>query len=767
MKRSEKDGAPPPTLTRRRFIIRSLAGGSALALGGVALACDGDGRPRVDEATLSRIALSERQQATLRAIVERLIPADDDPGAAEAGAHEFIASELSTPYFESSREGVAEALDGLDELARERDALPFAELDAEHRDALLIGLQVNDLEADGWNGERTLEFLLSLTCEGFLGDPVYGGNRDQAGWRLIGFHRCGPQPRPDMIHRRPAEHESLSRVSHRREEFDAIIVGSGAGGGPVAQILSEAGLEVLVLEKGPWYTKRDFVHDEIAMSRRDMFIPSPELDPHVVIEGEGNARRTNDGWTSRCVGGGTVHMSGFFMRLHPEDFRMKTLIGEHSLPGATLADWPISYQDLAPHYRWVEHNIGVSGLYGPGQVGDPLPLPPLQAHPFAELLDEGARSIDVHTFPTPRAVLSRSYGGRPACTYCGFCGSYGCENDSKSTALSTFLPKAIATGNCQIRPGCQAREVLLDGNGRARGVRYLDKDGGEHEVRGRLVVLACSAIETARLLLLSDGGDHPRGLANSSGLVGRNLLMSTFAGGEAWLARGHANTDQLRAIQESHQPFLQRSSQSYYWMPRAGLPHPKGGTIVFLVPHPNPIHAAEHIAKSSRRLSWGEGFKDRLRTYHHGGRVVEFEVFAEFLPTDGTHVSLDDRIRDQHGVPSARITLRRHEADRAVARYLVDRGLEVLEAAGCTHPRGVSIGRATQILQGGTCRFGTDPDEAVLNADCQTFDVPNLYVTDGSFMPTSGSVPITLTIMANASRVARSIVERIRRGEHS
>lgn len=758
----EREGAKGGS--RRRFLIGAASAGPALWLGRVLGGCGDDGDETGADAAPARGDLERQQAATLRALCARLIPADDDPGAVDAGAHEYIEVELGTRSFRSSRQGVLDALDGLDALARRRGGQPFAELDGEAQDRLLIGLQTGEIEARGWAGERTLQLLLSLTLEGYLGAPVYGGNRDEAGWETIGFHRCGPQPRPDTIRRDPAEHRSMQPPPADRDQFDAVVVGSGAGGAPVAQLLAEAGMEVLVLEKGPWYTKRDFVHDEIGMSRRDFFVPSPEVDPHVVVEADRRPRRTNEGWTSRCVGGGTVHMTGFFLRMHPEDLRLRTLVGG-DLPGAQVADWPIEYEELSRHYGWVERAMGISGAWRSGLVGAPLPLPPLRSHPFAAMLDEGAHRIGAETFTTPRAVLSRAFGGRPPCTYCGYCGSYGCENDSKSTALSVFLPRALATGRCRVWAGCQAREVLVDGQGRARGVRYLDADGDEREVRARVVVLACSAVETARLLLMSDGGRHPRGLANSSGLVGRNLLMSTFAGGEGWLSRRSDSSATRQRALDSTAPFLGRSSQSWYWLPRAGLPHPKGGTVVFLIPHINPIHTAEHLARSARRLTWGEPLKDRMRAYYRDGRVMEFEVFAEFLPTDGTRVTLDPEVTDHNDLPAARITLARHEADVEVARHLVDRGLEVLEAAGCSSPRGVAIGQATQILQGGTCRFGASIDEAVLDRDCQAFDVPNLFVTDGAFMPTSGAVPITLTIMANAARVARRIIERSQRGE--
>ena len=326
-------------------------------------------------------------------------------------------------------------------------------------------------------------------------------------------------------------------------------------------------MEVLVVEKGPWYTKRDFIHDEISMSRRDFFVPSSEVEPHMIVEGDNRPRRSKEGWTSRCVGGGTVHMSGFFLRLHPEDFRMRTILGD--IQGARLADWPISYEELAPHYRWVEREIGVSGAYGPGQVGDPFPLPPCVCHPWAHFLDEGAQRVGVHTFDTPRAVLSRNYGGRPNCTYCGFCGSYGCENDSKSSSLATFISKAMATGRCTVRPMCKVEEVLIDDQRRASGVRYVDAQGNEHEVRARIVVLACSAVETARLLLHTTPGRFPNGLANSSGLVGQNLIMSTFAGGEGSVLREGASPELIRALDSRH-PFLQRTTQESLLDARGG-----------------------------------------------------------------------------------------------------------------------------------------------------------------------------------------------------
>jgi len=547
------------------------------------------------------------------------------------------------------------------------------------------------------------------------------------------------------------------------------IVGSGAGGAPLALRLAEAGATVVVLEKGPWYTKADFRRDEIDIVRRDFFVPYVDDEPHLVVtDAAPTPQKSNFGWTSNCVGGGTVHMSGYFWRLHPEDFRMRRRYGD--LPGAQLADWPISYDDLAPFYAEVEREVGVSGKHGqypnepPRPDGGDYPFPPLVPSPFSALVDEGGKRVGAHPFDTPRAIQSMARNGRAACTYCDFCGSYGCLVDAKGSTMAALLPRAVATGKCEVRPGCFVTEVVAGTDGRARGVRYVDEDGEERQQRARVVVVSATAIESARLLLNSQSGKHPQGLGNGHGLVGKHLTFST-------LAKGYAAWERAKLPRRMLEPhpshFLQRSVQDWYFLGAdAGGAHDKAGTIHYQLPHRNPIYQADRIARRGPMPLWGAELKKQVHRYWNDVVEIEFETFGEFMANEGTFVTTGGA-KDKRGVPVAEIHVRQLPDDTRNAHLLMDKAFSVLEAGGATE-RGVEEdGGITAVLQHGTCRFGNDPATSVLDPSCRSHEVDNLYVVDGSFMPTSGGVATTFTIMANSFRVGKILAERFERGEVS
>ncbi len=544
------------------------------------------------------------------------------------------------------------------------------------------------------------------------------------------------------------------------DQADVVVIGSGAGGAPVALTLAQAGARVVMLDKGPYYALRDFVHDEVAICLRDFWAPYPSEDPNTLVKGDDlKARRTREGWTGTCVGGATVHMSGFTYRFKESDLKLATLTG--GLADADLADWPITLDELTPYYDLVEVKMGVSGRAGTNPFDPPrrpYPLPPLKPHPAAQLVDEAARGLGLHPFPTPRAVLTRAYGNRPACNLCGFCGDYGCENTSKSSVLATLIPEAEATGRCEIRPRAMVTRILVDGQGRASGVEYRDEKGDVRRVLARVVVLAASAVQSARLWLLS-------GLANGSGLVGKNLTFSTF--GKATAIFDRAELIARLGPRDMELPFLQRSIQDDYWMEKSGLVLPKGGTYNFILHHVNPINAAVRLFKDSESALWGQALKDRMHKYFHDELWMEVEIFGEFLPWRGAFVDLDPEVKDRWGLSAARIHLKHHPADVATNTAMVKRGIEVFRAMRPA-PKRVTAwtwGTTTFHLQHGTCRFGDDPSRSVLDRNCQAHEVKNLYVTDGSFMPTSGGVPATPTILANSFRVADAIRGRFLRRE--
>ncbi len=554
-------------------------------------------------------------------------------------------------------------------------------------------------------------------------------------------------------------------------DFDVCVIGSGAGGGPVALALAEAGFSVIVLEKGPWYTEADFYKDELACCRRSAYSPDKREEFHVTEDREDDgswaaSASYNSGldfWNGNCVGGSSNFMSGFFHRLKPKDFRLLSEFGP--IEGANIADWPISYEELEPFYAKVEREVGVSGRVvdhpnlEPRSTAD-FPFPPTSEHPVASWFDTVCEQEGVHSIPVPRAILSRAAMQRQPCQYSGYCGSYGCSSGAKGSSRAALLNRAVATGRCEIRAHAQVYHLENDQHGRVVAARYRDQQNSSQSVDARIFVVACQAIETSRLLLLSTGQRHPRGLANNTGQVGRNLL---FAGGGSGTGTFlYSDLDEKRAeALKIRGPFVNRALQDWYFFDDEELGKIKGGTIEFLFRHPNPISQANRQKRGPDGLLWGEPLKKKLKSYFTDARYLRFETFCDWLPNDNCHVSLDKDLNDRWGSPVARVKVGYHDHDLKVGRFLTSKGRKMLNSMGADKVTwSVSGSPPTNLIAGG-CRFGSNPRHSVLNADCRAHDVENLYVTDGSFMPTGGSVPYTWTIYANAFRVAEKIVTEL------
>lgn len=558
----------------------------------------------------------------------------------------------------------------------------------------------------------------------------------------------------------------------KQNEFDLCVVGSGAGAGPIALTAARAGFRVLVLEKGPWLTEADFYKDEIACCRKSTFTPELRDEQHVLEQKEGDEWKAEptsesewDFWNGNCVGGSSNFMTGFFHRLKPIDFRLRSEFG--AIEGANVADWPISYDELEPYYAMVEREVGVSGrvvkhpFLEPRSTPD-FPYPPTLEHPVARWIDETSSTLGLHAIPAPRAVLPYPAMGRTGCSYNGYCGSYGCATGAKGSSRAALLSHAVRTGNCEVRPDSMVAALKSDAKGRVEAVEYFTKLGVRKTARARIFVVACQAVETSRLLLLSRGPKFPRGLANNSGQVGKNLLFSSGGAGGGDLAYEDLSPER-RAELKAFGPFVNRALLDWYVLEDDSLGgRVKGGLVELDFQHPNPINRANRLKWDGDKLLWGNALKKKIKAYFTGARHLRFEVFCDWLPTNDCFVSLDPGVKDKWGLPVARVRLGYHPHDLKVGEAVASRAAKVFEKMGAENVQWNVSGEPPSNLMAGGCRFGNDPATSVLDKSCRAHEVENLYVTDGSFMPTGGSVPYTFTIYANSFRVGEQIVSHLR-----
>ncbi len=528
---------------------------------------------------------------------------------------------------------------------------------------------------------------------------------------------------------------------------DVIVIGSGAGGAPVAARLCEAGATVLVVEKGPFYKKADFDRDEVEWVRRDKFIPHVRKDPHTRRNDEGlRAVPTADGWISCVVGGGTVHMGGYFLRAAPEDAVQATRF--QTVQAATAEDWPFAYDALTRFYDQAEQELGVSGAPSGKD-------PAIVSHEVAGLVDAAAKTVGVSSAPTPRAILTvpRPDEDRAACAYHALCGSYGCPNDAKGAMGPTYIRRAERTGKLILWTEAMATRLVKGDKGRIEGVVVKRKGQGETTVKAKVVVLAAGAIESARLLLLSGPG------LTTSTQVGKNLWFSLFTEVVGRLPRA-AFAEKVPALMAGS-PFLNRTVMAHGAMSdkdQAAHRLDRAGSLHFGFVHDNPIHRAERAAVDGGFV-FGSKLKERLHTHFREGRHIVVEGFGEAVPHKGSYIDLDPRVKDRHGLKAARITHFHHPRDQRVAQVMRETSQKVLTEMGCTEVKTtVGLGETTS-LQGGTCRMGKGPETAVVDETGQVFGTTNLYVTCGGALPSSLNVPPTLTIIANALRVAEGIAK--------
>jgi len=525
------------------------------------------------------------------------------------------------------------------------------------------------------------------------------------------------------------------------KKVDACIIGSGAGGGVVAKELGERGINVVVLEAGRRF---DPLRDYTSSARPDWEAAGWENRSQFRVPALNKVtfgnRFTNRPNEVHGVGGGTIRYIGYAIRMLPDDFQVDTVDG-------VGMDWPITYEDLAPYYRKVELELGVSGLAGDPwtPLVEPYPNPPFEFSYANKIMQRGCDKLGIKLWPTPMARLSRPFDGRPMCVQCGNCG-HGCITGAKSSVDVTYIPKAEATGKVVVRPESVATRIRVDAEGKAKSVIYYDKDGVEYEQKADIIIVSGGTIQSPRLLLNSQSKIFPDGLANNNGLVGKYFMQHLSLHSAAIFPD---RIDSFRGFfgGATSQDFAKTSSTNSFVR---GWCHELHSGIT------GPVKMALY---SSR---WGTQLKDYMRK--NFGHVAGITTIGEQLPDERNCVELDPVVKDAYGMPVPRIHFEPRKNDRLILTAMEKNIRKIYDAAGATEILYVNNKPGSASHNVGTCRMGNDPKTSVLNCFCQSHDVPNLFVIDGSCFVTIGTANPSLTIQAIAARASKYIVEQSKKG---
>ena len=593
-------------------------------------------------------------------------------------------------------------------------------------------------------------------------------------------------------------HRTDDRVLGNRslERFDVCIIGSGAGGGTAAHVLTAAGKTVLVLEAGTnaWPGLDDphgiplplHGNDELKYAVRQWGRPSVDLEPRTFRQKADAVAKIHADVNvlPQAVGGAFQLADGKTPRFNAVDFRLKSTVEALlkktpglAVPGfgadaasAAFADWPFGYDDLESYYTEVEQLYGVQGSDTDNPYASPksrpYPMPPGVPMYAGLVLARGAAATTfdgapLHPHTYPAAIASRFHDGRPPCVDCGRCSGFGCPNNAKGSPAVTSLRRALVSGRCQLRHDAHVTRLVHEGR-HVRAVEYVDADGRVVTAVADAFVLAASAIESARLCLLSDG------LGNASGLVGRNLmchLQTSVNGflpervhGQRGRAVSHGLSDfrgvlpggtALRVLHEPDGPQV-RLGGICEFSASQGKPITDDG-VVYAVDLPGPV-----------RLRSGLRLKNALRDGALGQHVLGLLMQAEDAPQTTNTVDLDPTVKDVFGRPVARVTYRSHAYEMQARQFYVPLMRQVVLNSGSpvafVAPCDGTLGDppSTRHVMG-TLRMGDDPAASVVNGAGRFHDVDNLYACDGSVFPTSSGYNPTLTIMAVAAKVARGM----------
>lgn len=674
----------------------------------------------------------------LSAVFDRVVPADEFPAVSAGGMFEHLAELRIDERTRHLVEQVLATVDGLDRAARDSHGVGVDELGPEVLDDLIAAL--------GWP-ER--EHLVQRAAE------AYYGGADRPGARMIGYE-AGPRRGPGIAVNLPTVR--TTSVAGLLDAYDVVVVGAGAGGGVASCTLAEAGASVLVVERGAAIDHADVGRDHLRNHRSSVFGnntgPSPSGNPRESVRVDGSVVTVPDPhdphWHNNAmtVGGGTRVYQGMAWRFAPTDFAMASTYGVPD--DSSLADWPVTYDDLEPFYAWAEHALGVCGDEGAHPAQGPrrtdYPMPPLPTNTEAEVLGRGARRLGLHTGPVPLLINSVPRDGRARCVQCGECVGFTCPSGAKGGTYDTVIPRALATGNATLADRTRATEIVVDGDGRVAGVRIMDeRTGAERLVRAGDVVVAAGAIESARLLLASRSDAHPSGLGNARDQVGRHLQGHCFVS-----VFGRFDDPVLDMVG----PGVSIATCDHLHGNDGVI---GGGVIANEITKLPIVHWRWAYPPDGPR--WGAAAKAEMRdgyrrTGHLFGQVQE-------IPRADNRITLGDRT-DALGQRVARLAGHAHPETIRTAEHVRDVAQRWMDASGAgrvwadTIPGGLTAGQH----QAGTCRMGVDPTSSVTDPDGRVHGHANLWVADGSLHVTNGGVNPVLTILALARRTASLLATR-------